>query len=407
MFRIGRSVSGFAALGVVCSLSMSGCGAHRASPGPAAPAPPAASKPTTLHSSNVAASQAAKRRSVLLDFEHESDQLFAIATPTTAKIASSPGGAGTALKLAPGTRRLEVKLASILSGRAFPGAWTLLRVSLTAATDCAMTLAYVVDGKPQVSAPIMLSAEKPRTVAIDLTTLPAVNDVGSLELIFPSGSPADFCVDDLELIDNADTLVDGRDGGLTLQQKGLTLTASRSASFKLRLPLAESPAGGWNVVEANALRARFHSDRPSESELTLYDDGRMLTSGVFGAISASVRDDPRYRAGHASPAEIYVPEEQGRVDRNTPGDANNDGYNERLGVYCIVAGASRIDVTIRPRDVAVPRPIVQISDLPAGDIRATVEGRLIDRVVRLPDGAVLLALPLRVERATTVSVRTN
>ena len=327
----------------MCLLGMTGCGAHCASPDPAGNTPLEMSKPTTLSSSNVAASQSAMRRSVLLDFEHESDQLFAVATPEPAKLVSTASGTSGALKLESGTRRLEVKLASILSGRAFPGGWTLLRITLAATTDCAVSLAYVVDGKPLLSAPVMLGAEEPRTVAIDLTTLSAVNAIGSLELIFPNGSPADFRVDDLELIDNADTLVDGREGGLTIRQQGLTLTASRSSSFKLRLPLAESPAGGWTVIEANALRARFHSDRPTKSELTLYDDGRMLTSGAFGAISASVRDDPRYRAAHASPAEIYVPEEQGRVDRTTPGDVNNDGYNEarrRIALSPLQAGST-------------------------------------------------------------------
>ena len=110
-------------------------------------------------------------------------------------------------------------------------------------------------------------------------------------------------------------------------------------------------------------------------------------------------------ASHASPAEVKVPSQFGRVDRNTPGDEDNDGYNEARGSYELLAAASRFEVTIAPRTALLARPVLEIANLPAGSVLATIEGQLIPNPHRLPSGNVLIELPARLERAAIVSVR--
>jgi len=108
---------------------------------------------------------------------------------------------------------------------------------------------------------------------------------------------------------------------------------------------------------------------------------------------------------HNMQAVVSVPEDQGRVNRTSAGDANNDGYNETTGDYRIVAEARQVDVTLTPRTPALFHPVVQVSGLPAGKVVATVEGRLIDEVVRLPGGNVLVEIPVQVDHVTTLSLR--
>jgi hypothetical protein len=161
---------------------------------------------------------------------------------------------------------------------------------------------------------------------------------------------------------------------------------------------------GWDVEEANELRARFASTGETKA-LTVYADGRSFWDGAYKPLSVEVRDDKSFAAAHASPAEIAVPETMGRVNRNTPGDADNDGYNERLGAYQVQATGGRIEVTLTPRTTAVPRPILQIAGLPDGKALITIEGRLIEKSTRLADGQLLVELPARITRPTLVSVR--
>ncbi len=99
-----------------------------------------------------------------------------------------------------------------------------------------------------------------------------------------------------------------------------------------------------------------------------------------------------------------VPDEFGRIDRDTPGDQNNDGYNERRGSYELVAKGARLEVTLRPTTRLLARPVLEIAGLPAGNALATVEGQLIERATRLPNGNLLIEIPLVLERPTTINI---
>jgi hypothetical protein len=106
-----------------------------------------------------------------------------------------------------------------------------------------------------------------------------------------------------------------------------------------------------------------------------------------------------------SPGRIEIAEEFGRVDRNTAGDRNNDGFNEARGAYQINATGARLELTLAPADAALVYPVLEVRGMPAGDAVVTVEGRIIDQVVRLDDGTVLIEIPARLDRPSGVGVK--
>jgi hypothetical protein len=189
-----------------------------------------------------------------------------------------------------------------------------------------------------------------------------------------------------------------------VKRAGLHVTCERKLRFNFSVLTKDGPADGWEVEEANELRARFASTGETKV-LTVYADGRSMWDGAYKPLSADVRDDRSFAAAHASPAELAVPESMGRVNRNTPGDANNDGYNEQLGAYQVQATSGRVELTLTPRVTAMPRPVFQIAGLPDGKALITIEGRLVERSTRLADGQLLFEIPARITRPTLVSIR--
>jgi hypothetical protein len=131
----------------------------------------------------------------------------------------------------------------------------------------------------------------------------------------------------------------------------------------------------------------------------------MYFGGEFRGPGKSLRDAGELAAQHASPADVSVAESMGRLSRATPGDANNDGYNESRGAYQVVAAGPRVELTITPRTSVLARPVLEIVGLPPGKLLVHMEGQLVPGAVRLANGDVLLELPARVQRPTLVNVR--
>jgi hypothetical protein len=138
--------------------------------------------------------------------------------------------------------------------------------------------------------------------------------------------------------------------------------------------------------------------------MTVYADGRAFWDGQYKPMSVAARD-PTLTAQHQSPAQIEVAEGMGRVDRNTPGDANDDGYNETTGSYRIIASGPRIEMRFSPTKSPVLSPILEISGLPLGKPLVTLEGRLIEQSTRTSAGTLLVELPAKIDRPITVNVR--
>jgi hypothetical protein len=349
-----------------------------------------------------------KRFSGLLHFENESDEVF-VSAGTAPRPLVKAGEAHTGkggLLLAPGTQRLKVKLSSLLAGRDFPAGWTLLGLYVRSDDPVALALSLEEKGRSVTGRRVALPPGEWRAAMLDVSMLTAKpGEDLMLELRFDHPLGGNAWLDDVLLIDNRETLVDASPDGWTVRRAGLRITCERRLRFNFGVVTADGSPQGWEVEECNELRARFVSSGGEAKALTVYADGRSMWDGAYKPLSAGVRDDAAFAAAHASPADVSVPQTMGRIDRNTPGDADNDAYNERLGAYQVQASGGRIELTLTPRTTAVPRPVLQIAGLPQGKALITIEGRLVEKSTRLPDGQLLVELPARITRPTLVSIR--
>ena len=62
---------------------------------------------------------------------------------------------------------------------------------------------------------------------------------------------------------------------------------------------------------------------------------------------------------------------------------------------------------ITPQNVGLTGAVLEIAELPPGKVLATMEGQLVDRIVRLDDGRVLIELPGTLDRPTMLNVRVS
>jgi hypothetical protein len=366
-----------------------------------------------------------------------------------------------------GSQRIAVKLSSVLSGRQFPGEWTLVGAFLYCDQPIEITIG-LEGGTANISPRrVQLTGESWSIALADLTNLVRsdtanISDNTKLLITLPRNAPPVWC-DDVLLINNARAIVsaptsspsaataaiaatatadiseeytatrvgnsppvvtptpltnDTSSGvrsnaplaadpgpGWSIQERGLSYIGERPGKFNFKLLTADASRSGWKIEEANPIRARFTSTG-STKNLTVYSDGRSYKDGVFEPVSAQVRDDPGCTEPNTSPPAIEVNPELGRVNRNTAGDANNDGYNETRGAHQLVASGARMEMTIIPHTSFATRPVFEIAGLPEGNVLVTIEGRLVEQPgVRLPDGSLLIELPVRIDRPTSVNLR--
>src|SRR4051794_10018369 len=366
-----------------------------------------------------------QRFSTLLDFESDPDRVFVNAKPIAQLTYDRAHTGQRSLRVEPGTEHISIKLASVLGGRPFPGEWTLLGAFLYCQQPIDVLVSVENAGFVVPPRKVTLSSNTWTNALVDISAAPhpgssaAAAPNAVLVIGLPPRSPAVWC-DDVMLIDNRQPLVLAGEGGASVQsvetpagpttapvasfhspwsleRRGLSYVASADGKFNISLLTSEASAGGWKLEEANELRARFNSEGTDARALTVYSDGRSYWDGQYRPISAVARNSI-FAEEHASPAEVVVPEELGHLNRNTPGDANNDGYNEQRGAYQIMATGARLEVTLTPRSRALVRPVLEVRGLSAGKVLVTTEGRLIDRTVRLEDGTLLIEIPTVLER---------
>jgi hypothetical protein len=388
-----------------------------------------------------------QRFSALLDFETDSDTVF-VSTDQVGRTVWDRSHTGKrSLRIEPGTRRVSIKLANLIGNRDFPGEWTLLGAFLYCEQPLTVTLSG--EGISTFNIPTRQVALTERRWTGALADISAgsthrgappngrVPAGAMLVLTFPPDAPAVW-LDDVLLIDNTRALVsptpsrvmrdvgpddaDATSAGQTIPQAmmtapaeiestwsvskvGLSYVGDAPGRFNFKLLTNESTEAGWTLDEANEIRARFSAPAGKVRNLTVYSDGRAYWDGVLKPMSSGVRREPAFAECHESPAQIQVPEDLGRVSRDGQGDSDNDGYNEHRGAYLVVARGPRLDVTLLPRSTAVVRPVVEIAGLPPGRALITMEGRLIDRAIRIDNDVLLIEIPHRIERPTTLNVR--
>ncbi len=348
---------------------------------------------------------------VLLDFENANDTAF-IADAGLAKVdreVAHTGGAS--LQIPGGAARVGVKLGALLPTTGFPGAWTLAGAYFIAREPTRVTASYEAEGKVLVRRVVVLEPRKWTLVLLDVTGLSDPNkgpEHGVGVLRFQAGAETVWC-DDVVLMDNSRELVPTAEpaaSGWAVRQRGFETTIERQGgqgAFRLTLPTPEAGDAGWRVDEANAIRVCLTSADGRHAR-TIYSDGREYRDGKFATLVELGAAQAALEAQHFSPAELDVHEELGRVDRNTSGDRNNDGYNEARGSYQLKANGPRIELTIQPRTPRLVRPVLEVAGLPKGNVVVNVDGQVVDRWVRLPNGHVLVEIPGGIERQIGVSL---
>lgn len=396
-------------LALLTSLSLIGClenGETASHPTP----PPLLSEPIGVQLTRAEPRLAGMPFRVLLDFEQPTDLAFL--SPAGGQVSMQMAHTGRAsFEIAAG-KEISVKLSSLLGSGAFPGKWTMAGgyFKSVGAKDGAAKLT-VTYRAPSAAAGVLqrtinVSSRGWTPVFVDLTTLKGPASEPGL-LTFECGAGEWVYCDDVVLMNNDRTLASPASGaapGTTwnIHEKGSETVIDKPGHFRMSLKTPEAATDGWAVEEANDLRARFSSN--GGRTWTIYVDGRQYQSGAFVPQTVLKESAAIFSQQHNLPAELYVKEEFGRVDRDTPGDRNNDGYNEQRGSYELLARGARFEVTIKPNTNLLAYPVLEISGLPAGNVLATVEGQLIEKTVRLANGNVLVNVPVTLERATTVNV---
>ena len=336
--------------------------------------------------------------STLLDFESPDDTVFVtMPVKSGAAVGNHAFTGHGSLRIDPGASTFSIKLDSLLAGRPFPGDWSMIGGYLYSEQPANVTIHF---NASQVTSDVSLKPGVWTPVFIDLPPQ-ATSPAPALVFDLASSHGIVWC-DDIMLVNNQ-KLLTPPDPAWQVARKGTQLSGGAAGQFHFALANADVSQKGWICDEADAMRARFHS--LENKTLTVYSDGRAFWNGEYRPMSGAVRD-ASYGKQNSTPATIEIDENVGRVDRNTPGDANNDGYNETTGSYRIEATGPRLELRFTPaRGVPDPRPVLEISGMSFGKILATLEGRLIEITQRTADGHVLVELPATIDRPVTVDVR--
>jgi hypothetical protein len=379
-----------------------------------------------------------ERFSTLLDFESPDDTVFcsttdsggAVTPATTSTIKPHTGRAS--LQIPASASGLTIKLSSLLAGRAFPASWALIGGYFYSSQPAKITVSLNPPLPGTQPRPVDLPASTWTPVFAELPQGSPVQSIPALQFDLPSPHAPIYC-DDVMLIDNYKILAAPPDNALpdtahdssaenviptadvvagqmppwTVSRRGLNFTGVAPARFNFNLVTREFSPTGWSIDEANPMRARFHSDPSSAMAartLTIYADGRAFWNDEYKPMSTAAQN-PTLIAQHRAPAQIEVSEGLGRVDRNTPGDAYNTGYNPTTGSYRILATGPRIELRFSPTTTPVLSPILEFSNLPFGTPIITLEGRLIEQSTRTSTGTLLVELPAKIDRPVTVNVR--
>lgn len=348
-----------------------------------------------------------QRIRTLLDFEHEGDFVFAQSEAPLGSSATAHTGS-TSIRLAGPT--VTFKVYSVLFSTTLPGDWTLLGAYVQPQIDSPVRVELLAGERVIAESRNTAQAGRWSFAGIDISQHGAAIESASekrfmLRITFEASSGlAGALVDNVVLLDNSRTLLDTRNDGPTgwlIARRGYTTTIDAPARFKIDVRAAAASDSGWVLSEYNSSRVILNS-AGSVKTWVLYSDGRYIEDGRMSVKGA---DGSELVASHKSPARLKPDEATAQLRVHTPGDADNDGYNEILGAYQLAARAPRMQFSVVPEGTACVAPMFEIIDLPPGNISAMVEGRLIETAERLSDGRVLLKLPLNIERPMNVTVR--
>jgi hypothetical protein len=349
---------------------------------------------------------------VLLDFESPADLAFITGEPA-AHLENRTAHTGSAcLALPSSSGGFQVKLASLLASETFPGRWTLVGGYFYCTQPALVSVEYPAGPRGVLRRTVRLIPQTWTPVLLDLwplcdPNLPLPRPTPNLVFRISQNHAAPVLCDDILVIDNTRCLAQsgGAGDGWSVRLHGMTTTVDRQGFFRIDVSTPDAGDDGWQLIEANSLRVVFTSRRP-DHWWTIYSDGRQYLDGKFVSLIPKDALNPLLAQEHQTPADLSVPPELGRVQRNHPGDKNNDGYAEMIGSYELQATDPMLfEVTITPRTPSLVHPVLEVSRLAPGNVVVSMDEQSVDKVVRLPDGTVLVQLPGMIQRPVTVHFR--
>lgn len=354
--------------------------------------------------------------SVLLDFDNPLDATF-VDSPSI-RVADDPARAGNRALVTDGS--VSLNLSSLVRGRDVGGAWDMvgLRLWSDVATMCEVSI-FCQSMAPTKSISVALPArawanvwlQAPRVVAIAATSTVAqiegqpADDRFKLSIASAAHSNR-LLIDDVALAQSrataSESLVPKTNERWRVARVGPKWVAMVNDVPIFDLPAAPFVADGYRVMESDPTRALFTND--TASMVCIDRTGRLIEDGR-AKLDPRVLKFARAIAENASPALIEVVGSEGRIERSLPGDANNDGYDERRGCYAVRAIADRAAVRLTRQGGTVKWPAVEVYDLPPGPVSVWLDGEIIPWSVRADDGRLIVELPIDLERPVELQVR--
>ena len=350
--------------------------------------------------------------SALLDFSSPLDATF-IQSPSV-RITDDPRQAGNRVLVADGGVRLN--LTSLVRGRDLGGVWDVigLRIWSDVATPCDVRLAGAIEAATRFDLParnwttLWLHAPSASTMPMSTTArgkASTPDDHVSLTVL-PTSSDSRLLIDDVALAQSkvtaSQSIVPRTGERWQVARDGLKWIASVDGRSIFELPAAPFVDGGYRVLESDPTRALFVNG--AGSTLCIDRTGRLIEDSR-AKLDPKVLKFAKAIAENASPASIEVVGDEGRIERALPGDANNDGYDERRGVYGVHVMAGRVALRLTPNHATVKWPVLEVYDMPPGDLSVWLDGEIIPWAARADDGRVIVELPVELERPVKVEIR--
>ncbi|HEV7298097.1 MAG TPA: hypothetical protein VGN72_01950 [Tepidisphaeraceae bacterium] len=336
---------------------------------------------------------------VVLGFEHDSDHVFQTGGTIARgrKAMFHTGSAALAVR-----DRVTVRLPSLVSGGAWPGDWTLVGAYVYADGPAKVEVTYAPGTDASATNRVAVPAHRWTLVQVDLA---AVHEGPPHDLEFRFDGPVRF-LDDVLLVNDLRVLAESP--SWTVLHQGHRTVARWSHGAGRSWPTSADGLAEHSYSVTEATPARLWLTGTPAGVVVAYPDGRCLMNGHHVTMPTGNtvgRDYAAFAQQHERPGVLEVPSAQGELDRLSTGDANNDGYNEISGAYRISARGSRLDVTIDPQQRPLIQPLLEIANLPPGEVQATIEGKWLPVFGRTANGNVLIAVPSTLQRPTVVSVK--
>jgi hypothetical protein len=286
--------------------------------------------------------------------------------------------AGKSGEVPAGAQEVVVRVSAAVRGREWPGRWTMVEVAVRSERGQRVKVGFAGEAGAEVT----LFASK-----VGQAGGSAEQEAGVWQRIrLPLGAtPGDVVIravgsaglgrvelGKVQLVD--DSLVLSGEGVRAERRAGLW----RFGQGGVTLPVMAGDGQAYVISEVNAMRAVV--------SLGGAEVGAVYRTGdAFGVLGAG--GNPGWT--------LTVPEDQGRLDRNTPGDRDGDAFNDLRGAYClrVMEGVRRLSVNVVPGGNR-QRVYVEVANLPPGKVTAIWEGKVLSTPVRLEDGRVLFELPV-------------